>query len=187
MTKNLIIIGTLHCKSTPHQELVEVLENIAPDKLLVELAPEELGAERRKTSIRDEMLAAYDWAIHTGVAVEVFDSENDILRDGITGQEPAFQEYSEVSKRILRSYSWKELNQADPWNAPELQALDKAMDLQYIDPVKSARRDTMLLNEIKNKIIAGKNVVLVGAGHLDLLQKHLPDAEFPFREKSHQV
>ena len=87
----------------------------------------------------------------------------------------------------IRNYSWKELNQADPWNAPELQALDEAMDLQYIDPVKSARRDTMLLNEIKNKTIAGKNVVLVGAGHLDFLQKHLPDAEFPFREKSHQV
>ena len=180
----IIIIGTLHTGWTPHNKLIELIENIDPDNILVELSKEELSTERRKTSIRDEMIAVHDWAIESGVPVSTFDSENDILREGITGTEPFFIEHGQQMKKILKDYSWKDLNDDKPWNQPEIKRLDKKMNEKYIDPKKSDKRDIELVNSIKNLITEGKNVILIGAGHLSFLEEYFSDAKFPLRKKT---
>lgn len=179
----IIIIGTLHTGWTPHDELIELLKNIEPNNILVELSKEELSTERRKTSIRDEMIAAYDWATGNNIPVNVFDTENNILREGITGTEPFFIQHGQQMKKILKNYSWKDLNSDKPWNLPGIKCLDKEMNERYIDPEKSTKRDIELVNSIKNLIKQGKNVILIGAGHLDFLEESFPDAEFPLRIK----
>ena len=180
--KEIIVIGTLHSSWTQHDELITLLEEYDPDKLLVELSPEELSEERRKTSIRDEMFAAYDWAREKGVPVDVFDEENDVLREGVTGKELMFKEYEQQSRRILKGYSWKKLNQDEPWNTPELKELDEKMNRYYVDPKKSKKREKQLIENIRSLSYRGRNVVLVGVGHLATLENQLVDAQFPLRK-----
>ena len=75
-----IFIGTLHSGSTPHDELIDILRKYNLDKLFVELTPEEITKERRSLSIRDEMLAAYDWAQENAVNVFRLTSKTKLLK-----------------------------------------------------------------------------------------------------------
>lgn len=74
--KEVIVLGTIHLNWTPKNELEKKLEDLKPDKLLVELSPEELK-NPREDSIRDEMFVAYDWAIANQIPVAVFDVATD--------------------------------------------------------------------------------------------------------------
>jgi len=177
----IIVIGTIHSSWTPHDKLIALLEEHDPDKLLLELSPEELSEERRKSSIRDEMFAAYDWAKENGTSVDVFDEENDVLREGVTGQESVFEEHAQRSEEILRGYSWKDLNKDEPWNDPAHQELEEKLDTYYIDPDKSQQRESNLIRKIEKLLEPGRNVVLVGVGHLAALENQLPRAQFPLR------
>lgn len=40
--RKVIIIGTLHLGSTPHKELEKILKRIRPNRLLVEIAQEDI-------------------------------------------------------------------------------------------------------------------------------------------------
>jgi hypothetical protein len=62
-TKQIIIVGTIHLNWTPANELKEILNEFKPDKLFIELSPEEAQNRNREESIRDKMFVAYDWAI----------------------------------------------------------------------------------------------------------------------------
>jgi len=179
--KEIIVIGTLHSNSTPHKELLELVEEVGPDKVFVELSPEELGEERRQNSIRDEMFAVYDWARDHKLPICAFDIENDILKEGVTGNEAIFQELEQKSKKILENYSWKELNEKAPWNIPRIRELEEELEEKYIDQEKSKERERQILENIKNELIEGKNLIITGAGHLSFFEKELPNAHFILR------
>lgn len=176
--QQIIIIGTLHAGWTPADELRAVLAAQKPDQVLVELSPEELERPR-EDSIRDEMFAAYDWASGKDTPVAVFDHENDVLREGVRGDEDAFREYEQKSREIFRGYTWKQLNREDPWQVPAMQELEQYMNEHYIDPEKATRREAVMLETIRQKMIDGRNVVVTGVGHLPFFSKHLPSAAMP--------
>jgi pheromone shutdown protein TraB len=177
----IIIIGTIHLNSTPKAELEEALSNLNPDQVLVELSPEEL-LRSREESIRDEMFAAYDWAIQNNVRVAVFDVEDDVLKDGVTGSEPEFMESELKGKEILKNYTWKELNRIEPWQDPEIMTLEEEIVRKYFDTKKSEKRDQMMLENLKKQLIEGRNVIVTGTGHLTFFKKEMPEAKLPFRD-----
>ncbi|MEX1027355.1 MAG: hypothetical protein WD049_05020 [Candidatus Paceibacterota bacterium] len=179
--QEIILIGTIHSGWTPVDELRQVLAEQQPDKVLVELSPEELKRSR-EDSIRDEMFTAHDWAVENDVPVGVFDVENHILKEGVTGKEPAFTEYEQKSKEILNGYTWKELNNEKPWQSPEITALEEQMNKEYIDVEKSKQREQTMLENIKDDLIERRNVVVTGTRHLSFFKQNLPDAEMLLRE-----
>ncbi len=180
--KETIIIGTLHGGSTPKDELLKILNTVNPDNVLVELSLEELNDRPRTDSIRDEMFAAYDWAVEHHKDVDVFDIEDDILKEGITGSEPDFVELELKVKDLLKDYSWKELNRKEPWNIPEVVRLEDSIVEKYFDPEKMKARDFQLLRNITDKLKDGVNIVITGAGHLTFLKQHMPTATLPLRD-----
>ena len=179
--KKIIIIGTLHGGWTPKNELEEVLKSLNPDKVLVELSREEL-LRSREDSIRDEMFVAYDWATENGKQVDVFDIENNTLKEGVTGKEPEFAELQIKAQELLKQYSWKDLNKVEPWNNSEVTHLDNALMEKYFDAEKNKERDFILLQNIKNKLIDGVNVIFTGMAHLTFFKEQLPEAKLLFRD-----
>lgn len=179
--KKVIIIGTIHLNWTPREELWEVLNNINPDQVLVELSGEELNMRPRSDSIRDEIFSAYDWAIQNNKLVNYFDTEDSPLKDGVTGKEPEFLEHELKSKELLKNYSWKDLNKTEPWRISEVKELEDKITEKYFDMKKSKEREQKMLGNILNKLIEGTNVVITGAGHLSFFEKEIPDAILPFR------
>lgn len=180
--KQISVIGTIHLNWTPKDELEKVLTDLQPDQLLIELSPEELKRPRTE-SIRDEMFIAYDWALLNKVKVAVFDVEEDILNEGITGKEPEFMEHELKSKELLKEYSWKDLNKIEPWQTSEITALEKEIEEKYFDKDKSRRREFQMFENIKEKLVDGQNVIVTGAGHLTFFKEQFPSANLPFRDK----
>lgn len=179
--KEIIIIGTLHGGWTPKDELEEVLKTINPDKVLLELSLEEL-LRPREQSIRDEMFAAYDWAVQNGKDIDVFDIENNTLKEGVTGKEPEFAELQSKAQELLKQYSWKDLNKSGPWNNSEVTQLDEALMEKYFDAEKTKERDLTLLQNIKDKLVDGINVVVTGTAHLTFFKEQMPEARLLFRD-----
>lgn len=179
--KKVIIIGTIHLRWTPKEELWEVLSDLNPDQVLVELSDEELHVRPRSASIRDEMFFAYDWAVEHNTLVNFFDTEDSPLKDGITGEEPEFVEHELKCKELLKNYSWKDLNKREPWRISEVKELEDVIIEKYFDVEKSIEREQKMLNTIVDKLIEGTNVIVTGAGHLSFFEKEIPDAILPFR------
>lgn len=180
----IIIIGTIHLHWTPKDELWQVLDDINPDQVLVELSHEEMHERPRNDSIRDEMFAAFDWAVEHNKLVNYFDSEDSPLKEGVTGKEPEFLEHELKSKDLLKNYSWKDLNKPEPWQISEVKELEDRITEQYFDVEKSQLREQKMLQEIHAKLVNGTNVIVTGAGHLSFFEKELPEAELPFRYKN---
>lgn len=179
--KEIIVVGTIHLNWTPKEEIEDVLAELKPDQLLVELSPNELKRSRHE-SIRDEMFFAYDWAKNNNIPVAVFDIEQSGLKEGVTGKEPEFIEHEMKSMDLLKNYSWKDLNKIEPWQISEIASLEKEIEEKYFDKEKSKQREFQMLKNIKEKLIDGRNVVVTGAGHLTFFKEHLPEAKLPFRE-----
>ncbi len=176
--KEIIVIGTLHHEFTPKSELEELLKEINPDKVLVELSPEEM-LRPREDSIRDEMFFAYDWAIENGKQVDVYDIENDILKEGVTGKEPDFAKVGSEIGELLKSHSWKEQNNEEVWKTPEYTKLEDYITEKYFNAEKIEERDQIMLQNIKDKLIEGKNLILTGTAHLTFFKEQLPDTILP--------
>jgi len=177
----VIVIGTIHLEWTPKDELWQVLDDINPDQVLVELSQEELHERPRNDSIRDEMFAAYDWAVAHNKLVNHFDNEYSPLKDGVTGKEPEFLEHELKSKDMLKNYSWQDLNRPEPWQISEVKELEDKITKQYFDVEKSKEREQQMLKVIRAKLIDGVNVIVTGAGHLSFFENELRGAELPFR------
>lgn len=178
--KEVLVIGTIHLNWTPKDELEEALRNLRPDKLHVELSPEELN-KPREDSIRDEMFVAYDWAARNNIPVSVFDIDEDILKDGVTGKESEFMAHELKEKELLKNYTWKDLNSAKPWQEPVIAALEKEIVKKYFNKEKSELREHKMLKNVKDGLIEGRNVIVTGAGHLNFFEREIPSAELPFR------
>lgn len=179
--KEVIIIGTLHGGFTPKEELKELLSSINPDKVLVELSPEELARPVVK-STRDDMFTAYDWATGNNKQVAVFDIENDTLKEGVTGEEPEFAEFGSAIEGLLKEYSWKELNREEPWKSSDVLGLENKLMEKYFNIEKNQERDFTMFQNIKDNLIEGKNVVLTGTGHLTFFKEQMPEAKLFFRD-----
>lgn len=180
--KKVIIIGTIHLNCTPKGELEEVLRDINPDKVLVELTNNELNGDLREDSIRDEMFVAYDWGVRNKKMVDYFDTEYNTLKDGVTGKESEFLQYELRCKKLLKDYSWKDLNKEEPWNIPEVAKLEDEIEKKYFDDEKSKKREYKMLDNIRSKLIDGTNVIITGAGHLSFFKREMPEAILPFRD-----
>ncbi len=178
--KEIIIIGTLHGDFTPKAELKEVLNSLNPDKVLVELSPEELARPVVK-SIRDDMFTAYDWATENNKETAVFDVENETLKEGVTGKEPEFAEFGSAIEELLKKHSWKELNKKEPWKNSGVLDLENKLMEKYFNVEKIKERDFIMLQNIKDNLIEGKNVVLTGIGHLTFFKEQMPEAKLLFR------
>lgn len=179
--KEIVIVGTIHLNWTPKEELEKVLADLKPDKVLVELSPDELE-QGEKESIRDEMFAAYNWAVDNGVAVAVFDVDDvSGLKEGVTGKEPEFVEHELKCKDLLRGHSWQDLNKVEPWQIAEVATLEKEIEDKYFDKEQSRQREMKMLANVKSELIEGKNVIVTGTGHLTFFKEQLPDSQLPFR------
>jgi len=182
LSQSIIIIGTLHDKWTPVNELRDTLNELNPDKVLIELSKEELRDRPREDSIRDEMFAAYDWAIENSKQVDVFDVEVSTLKKGVTGKELNFIKLENKVKKLLKEYSWKDLNNLKPWNISEVTELEDKIVEKYFDKDKMREREFKMLNNLNKLIIDGKNVIIIGTGHLTFFQEQIPDAKLIFRK-----
>ncbi len=180
--KKIIIIGTIHGGSTPKEELEEVLNNINPDQVLVELSYEELNNRPRENSIRDEMFAAYDWAVRNKKKTDCFDIESNTLKKGVTGKELEFLKLEMKVKELLKGYSWKDLNKEEPWEIPEVAELENEIIEKYFNAEKQKEREYKILEIARGKLIDGVNVIVTGAGHLSFFKKEMPEAIFPLRD-----
>ncbi|MEO5646509.1 MAG: hypothetical protein ABIO57_01930 [Candidatus Paceibacterota bacterium] len=179
--KEIIIIGTLHHEFTPKAELEEIIKGINPDKVLVELSPEEL-LRPREDSIRDEMFFAHDWAVENGKQVDVFDIENHTLKDGFTGREVGLIQLGSEMGELLKVHSWKEQNSENAWKTPEYTKVNDLIMEKYFNSEKLEERNQTMLQNIKDKVIEGKNLVIAGTAHLTFFKEQLPNAILPLRK-----
>lgn len=173
-TQKLIIIGTLHIGLTPKEELKKVLEDINPDKLLVELsAPTKSGS-------KEEMIFAAEWAEANGIPVGYFDIPFAAFKEAVTPEDPAYKEALAKQAEELKAYSWKELNKKDIYE----KCLTTQMMIEtFIDKEKWDSRRQQMLSNIKNLALPeGKTLVLTGTAHLNFFEKKLPEVEMPFRK-----
>jgi hypothetical protein len=85
------------------------------------------------------------------------------------------------SKELLKNYSWKDLNNEEPWKIAEVAKIENDIVEKYFDINKSKQREYKMLENIKKNLVEGKNLILTGAGHLTFFQKELPEAKLPFR------
>lgn len=179
--RKISIIGTIHLNWTPAEELMAALDELKPEKLFIELSEDELVANR-DDSIRDEMFAAYDWAISNNVPYLAFDIEHSGLKDGVTGKESEFVAHEMKCKELLNDYSWKDLNRTEPWEISEVAALEKEIEDKYFDIAKSREREMRMLENISKELVDGHNVIVTGAGHLTFFKRELPAAHLVFRD-----
>jgi hypothetical protein len=178
--RTIIIVGTIHLNWTPQAELEQALSELNPNKVFIELSENEL-AQPRKDSIRDEMFVSYDWAKQHNIPFTVFDVEHSGLKEGVTGTEPEFMEHELKCKELLKEYSWKDLNNVEPWQISEVAALEKEIEDKYFDTNKSKQRELAMLENINKELVDGVNVIITGAGHLTFFKDHIPEAVLPFR------
>ncbi len=180
--KEIIIIGTLHGGHTPKDELEEVLNTINPDKVLIELSPEELHDRPREDSFSDEMFTAYDWAINNSKQIDVFDVENNSLKEGVTGKEQEFIELQTKYQEFLKQYSWKDLNKQEPWIDSGVAEMENFVIEKYFIEEEEKKRDFSMIQNIKEQLIDGVNVVFTGTGHLTFFKEQIPEAKLLFRD-----
>ncbi len=181
--RKIIIIGTLHGRLTPRKELKQILDDLQPDQVFVEMTPNEVKKIRQSKSIRDEMIFALEWAKEREIKTDYFDRNEGELKSGVTGKELDLIKLLKKMKKIIQTYSWKELNKEAPWKTTPLVDIENKINKRFVDVKKSKEREEKMLENINNKIMTtGKIVILTGVGHLSFFEKKIPNAIFPFRE-----
>lgn len=176
----LYVIGTIHLGMTPPAELRQVLENYAPDLLLLEL-PVEAEAQHEAGKRAEEMIVAREWAKEAGVNVGYFDTPYGILKADIDEDSPEFQDLIERQRVEVEKYTWQELNNTKLWQEGALGDLEKELKAKYFDMDAWHAREEKMLENIQAMLPKeGTIVILTGAGHLDFFAERLPEAELPF-------
>jgi len=177
--QKVYVIGTIHGGYVPQDELREELAKLKPTQLLLELPDKSLKEIKRSDDIRDEMMCAYEWATKNKVPVYCFDTNRNTFRKGITINSPVFKKLIDYQLMMLKSnkISWKDFNKKKNDSF-----LDHPLEDKVSDPVKLAKRDKEMLENIQKHMVSDGNIViLTGAGHLPFFEKELSEAIFPFR------
>jgi pheromone shutdown protein TraB len=177
----IIIIGTFHLGLTPKNDLLKILEDIKPDQLLVEF-PQEESARVHASQHSDEMDFAVTWAATKTIPVDYFDADVSILRNGISEENPEYQQLVNEQVEEIKAFSWQTLNKKEPWQEGRLASIERTLFRKFFDPQKWTDREEQMLENIKKiKSTQGTVLILTGAGHLDFFERELSEAEFPFR------
>ncbi|NTW30889.1 MAG: hypothetical protein HGA33_06410 [Candidatus Moranbacteria bacterium] len=174
MKQTITIIGTLHAGFTPEAELRAIIERYHPDLVLVEMAQEDMESGNI-AGFPPEMVFACRWAVENGVSVKGFDSKIDTFRGGFSKERN--DEMVRKQGEIIAKHDWKDFNR------PEIDGLLDIRELaDSIDPELEAEREALMLKNIRESIgDASAVLVLTGCGHLDFLEKAMPDAVLPLR------
>ncbi len=172
--QNLIFIGTLHARFTPHGELRAVLEQYAPEVLLVEISQEDLENDTVQ-KYPDEMIFAAGWAKETGTTVYGFDSDTNVLAEGKTERDN--QIAIDEQRAIPLSYTRIDANKS-----AVNEALKTPFAVALIDPLKWDQREHEMERNINQLLDSTKRtLVITGVGHLDYFEKQFPQGTFPLR------
>ena len=155
-----IFFGTLHGGHTPHKDLEEILSDIKPDQIFVELTKDEVENMDDGKSIRDEMIFIWKWAEKNNIIVDHFDINSGGLKEGVTGKELGFKKLVDQMSVELEKYSWKELNKKEPWQTSPLLDIQNEIEDKFYDQEKFHNRDMAMLSNINNKIISDGVVVV---------------------------
>lgn len=178
--KKVIILGTIHLGFTPKDELIKEIEKYKPDQLLIELTEKEVK-EGQENSIRDEMFYVHEFASSSAIPYVLFDTDEDTLKDGITGTEPDFLLMEEKVKQVLVGSDWKELNEAHPWLQKDIKEIEDRIVTTYFDTNRMKMREIKIAQNIRENLIEGTNVVITGCGHITHLLQDLPGSVAPLR------
>ena len=167
----LFFLGTIHENITPPEELIEMIDELQPDTLLVEITQEAIESQV-VSMYPPEMQAALEWAGKKNVPVYGFDEDIDIHLSEI--DEEQMQTDLEKQKQYFRNVGWKEANKAQHRNN------GKSFFETYCDMNLFRKRQDKMAKNIK-KYSSGKTVVITGAAHIEFFSKEFPQAKFPLR------
>ncbi len=171
--RRIVVVGTLHAGATPNRELGEVLEQYAPDQVLVEIAQSDIGAGKLR-SYPPEMRFAYRWAVRNRVNVHGFDHRINLLARGKTQKDNL--RLIEKEKKLLGDFTWKDMNRER-----NLKKLDTDDWMKLVDWGKMRRRDREMARNVKRRMLRqGTVLIITGCGNLHVFEKHLKGAIFPF-------
>jgi hypothetical protein len=170
----IIIIGTLHADLTPVKELESEFIKYKPDQILVEIAEGEIKNENI-LKYPPEMIFTYNWAKKNKIKVNGFDAKINIFKSGITDADNL--KLLKKQKKLLKNYSWKDLNKKENDELLNINDLNK-----IIDRKKEREREIKMLSNIRKLIIKnGAVLVVTGSAHLNFFEKHFKKAIFPYR------
>ncbi len=169
----VILIGTLHAGLTPNKELEEVILSLSPNKILVEICQDDIDKDNLK-EYPEEMVFALNWSLKNKVEVKGFDVHIDIK---IEDENCNNAELIEESKRKIKDYNWKEMNDRNKIRL--LDFIDNHINLD-----KERERELGMLDNINKeiKIFNGIVLIITGVGHLDFFGKHMKGVKFLFRK-----
>lgn len=173
MTQEIFFIGTLHAGFTNILELKDLVNNLNPDQLFVEIEQKDLENETID-SYPSEMIALYNWAKQENILVCGFDSNIDVIKKGKTSKDNA--DVILKQEEIIKNYDWKEFNK---------QELNEKLDFiskNLINYTNWNIREKEMAGNIRQQIIKkGKIIVLTGSAHLSYFKKEFSKAKFPLR------
>lgn len=167
----LFFVGTVHEHITPPEELIAVIRNLQPEKILVEIVQEDIDA-KNISKYPPEMNATYHWAVENNISVAGFDSK--ISEEKLEVNQEELLRDLEIVKKQFKKIGWKNANK-EKHIIEGREFLDKYCDLE-----KSRERQEEMAHNIE-KSCNGKTVVVTGAGHLNFFSKRFPQANFPLR------
>lgn len=172
--KKIIIIGTLHAGLTPNLELKQVLGKYKPNRLLVEIAQEDIDAGT-VDSYPPEMVFAYEWAISNSIKVYGFDCKMNIFLEGKNQTDN--QVVILDQKKVMGKLTWKDMNKEN-----NLKLLHLSSEKELINKRKEKEREMEMLKNIKNKLeSSGTTLIITGCGHLKFFEENFHKAVFPLR------
>jgi len=170
--RKIYFIGTLHGGCTPQDELQEILNNLSPDQLMVEIRQKDIEG-KNFNNYPNEMIFAYKWAVDKDIPVYGMDTVTFDMAEGKNGEDN--QKVMDMQIKIIRQHNWKDFNKEEYGKLLDIPEL-----LELVDKEKAnLREQEMLKNILKNAISKGTIVVLTGSGHLTFFAKALPEAIFP--------
>ncbi len=172
--KKIYIIGTLHGNCTPKNELEDILENLQPNQLMIEISQKDIENKNFK-NYPDEMVFGYNWAQKNKILVFGFDSDISELAKGKTDQDN--QTVMDLQKEIIDKYDWKDFNKEE-----YLKLLDVPGAKKLVDKERAKQREQEMLKNIQRNLASeGTIAILTGCGHLDFFEKEIPEAIFPLK------
>ncbi len=164
----LYIVGTAH---NPADDLESVVRSIRPQQLLLEIVDEEL----RRGELEDqlpEMMAMYHFAKGQGILVRGFDARVDIIIPIVTQEDLL---YADGVARKYGTLGFQELNKR------QYDEVWEKIARMAINPEAHAQRQGAMVENIREMRMPGDNLLFCGIGHLQYLERTIPDAVFPFR------
>ncbi len=158
-----------------NKEMESIIRKTNPDQILVEIARKDLKSKRIRKYPK-EMQFAYKWAKAHKKKSGGFDFDIDITKKNLSKA----QQKIIVGKmfKLAKNIDWKDFNKRKYKYQKEQ---DMLLD-NIIDHKKHKLRQRKMLSNIRKMMIKnGTILILTGASHLNFFEKHLKNAEFPFR------